>query len=1380
MARLENNKSNQNSDKNSKEIENNTNVSEHRLNKLPKNWPYSRYFNCFNLTSMDHIKLLIPTVYIRLDLNGTIFGPVKAMLDTGAQATMISSTLFNVIRCPTIKAARRLIGIDARPFTIKRKFDICVRPWFESNVCLRETVWILPEPNEWNPTLPSSELDVSRNDLNLEQPLADPIYNKPTQVHIILGVGFFAKIINSSLGTANDGTTLLDTDFGVVMMGEHFETVNTDNGMIFSAIDDTLGDKLNGMLERLWEQDKIGSDISDDSPWSEEERMVEEHFMSTYKRDQNGRFIVKIPFKENINTIGSSRQIALHRFMGTERRLNRMPELKEFYVEQMREAIRLGHMVEVTRAPLPGKICYHIPHHCVTKKPRVVYDGSCKTNTGVSLNEVQMLGPKLQTDLHTTLMRFRRHEIALCADIKKMFNQVKIDSEQWDCQRIFWRENENEPLKEYWLTVVTFGLTSSAHLSVRCVIQAAREAADTYPEAAKVIELDFYMDDCVSGSGSILKTIELGTDIKQILAGAGFDLRKWKSNNQEVLDALGSEEQDSESEMVFSEDCQTSVLGVKWLFQKDQFTFVVKTPSLNGPLTKRKIVSCVAQLYDPDGYISPVTTVGKIIIQELWKAKLDWDDVVDQQFEQKWKELWDEIYILEQFTIDRWIGTSDQTKSKLIGFSDSSMLAYGAVIYVRTEYPNGTIKCNLLTSKSRVAPLKPSTIPRLELSAAELLARLMTSVSKSMEFENMDYILWTDSSVTLYWIRKSPSSLKTFVSHRVKSIQDNSDLKCWRYVNTKQNPADLLSRGAKPSELVGNKLWLHGPEWLQLTESQWPQEQFPMALQYNDDLELRVHAVTEFKIGLELSKDPELPNNRVSILDYSDKIEKAQRVLAYVIRAVNAIRNGWKKPKRNQRSAKKIIPPPSAQEKAWAMEYYIRKSQEEHFNPELTALKQHRPLPHKSKLEPLKPILDERGVIRVGGRLDRADIGYEMRHPAIIPKGSRLATLLMDYAHRVNNHGGIQVMMQFIRQKYWIPQLRDELRKYTRTCIECVRHSKELQCQLMGDLPADRVRPGRAFRTTGVDYAGPFYIKYIDRDGNLIKKVKAWVVLFVCTRTKAIHLDFVDDLSSASFIECFECFVARRGQVDRMYSDNGTSFVGAEKEVAKAYKRMQQDGTVDSIANKGTEWNFMTPAAPHQGGIYEAGVKSMKYHLKRVVGSRTLEQRQFKTLLCKIEATLNSRPLTALTDDPNDLRALTPAHFLIMEELVAPPQFQYATEGDLQGRKLWEQRQELLKHFEQRWINEYLTTLQERKKWRREKENVKVGQLVLLKDENQPPSHWKMARIREVHPGKDNLVRNVVVETTTSILRRPVQKICLLPVDCAEKEEYQSSLRNSN
>lgn len=262
------------------------------------------------------------------------------------------------------------------------------------------------------------------------------------------------------------------------------------------------------------------------------------------------------------------------------------------------------------------------------------------------------------------------------------------------------------------------------------------------------------------------------------------------------------------------------------------------------------------------------------------------------------------------------------------------------------------------------------------------------------------------------------------------------------------------------------------------------------------------------------------------------------------------------------------------------------------------------------------------------------------------------------------------------------------------------------------------------------------------------------MVVFVRLKTRAVHLDFVTDLSSDSFIACFERFTARRGRCDRMFSDNGTSFVGAEKAIANAYKQWREDGTVDRVATRGTEWKFMTPATPHQGGIYEAAVKSMKYHLRRIIGARLMEYQHLLNLLIEVEAILNSRPLSPLSDDPEDILALTPAHFLVGEPLILPPPFRHTNSDNLEGRKLWSERRKMIEHFWKRWEVEYLTTLQERKKWRREKENVQVGQLVILKDENLPPAQWKMGRIIETLPGKDGLVRNVMVKTEKSCFRR--------------------------
>lgn len=1342
------------------------------INK-PSNWPFEAYSNMSELLKEDCYAIL-PTVMVVLSWNNSTFGPVRAVLDTGAQMNLISFALFRKLACQSWPTSKRLVGIDGKPFYIRRKTVFKVLPWYqdEADTFVKDNFWILPEGSNWQPIMPARQLNVVQGNNTLQMRLADPEYFMPSPVYILLGVNFFAKIIRAVTGTCVDGSTLLETTLGIVVMGAHSERLDEVTGVTMPTIEEySEENNLEELLQRLWKMDEIGTS----STRTQEEELVEKHFMDTHKRDENGKFIVSIPIKENINNIGSSRDAVIRRFLHIERRLEENLDLKEFYTEQMRDAIRTGQMKLVTRNAAPDKICYHIPHHCVLKKPRVVYDASCKTNMGVSLNEVQMLGEKLQKDLSEIMMRFRRHKYAVCGDIREMYNQVKLNEDQWDMLRIFWRENKCDPLREYWLTVLTFRLKSSGYIAVRCVMQAAREAEERLHEASNAILNDFYMDDCATGASTEGEAIELAGKIDEILKGAGFTLCKWKSNSSAVLNAMDSE---SESSMVFSEEGATSILRLKWLIGTDQFTFEVKTPEVSEPLTKRKIVSCVAQLYDPNGYISPVIVTGKILIQRLWKEKLDWDEILSEEIKGEWNKLWSEIILLEKFRIDRWIGLSEDTKVSLMGFCDSSEAAYGAIIFARVEYPNGDIACNLLVSKTRVAPLKTVSIPRLELSAAELMGRLVTEFKKTMGFSSIDYTLWIDSSPALYWIRKSPCNLKTFVANRVTSIQDNTDIKCWRYVNTKENPADLLSRGALPSELINNDLWLHGPKWLSRPELEWPKEKFPLFGLDKAEDELKVYSLIRGKPELDISLRSK--GKRVPLLEYHSTLERALNISAYVIRYINARRAKYKPPARGLRSVRSEIHPPTVQEKTWAMEYFIRKSQQMHYGKEIAGLSKGKGLPERSRIESLKPMLDDKGILRVGGRLEKSELAYDMKHRAIIPNGSRLGWLILEFAHRQTKHGGVQLGMQYLRQKYWIPKLRNEKRLFIHNCVMCVRYNYRLQKELMASLPADRVRPGKPFLHSGVDYAGPFEVKVVDREGDAITTTKSWVAVFVCLKTRAVHLDIVTELSSAAFLACYERFIGRRGRCERMYSDNGTSFVGAEKEIRKAYAAWKNDETMNHLARKGTEWSFMTPAAPHQGGIYEAAVKSMKHHLKRIVGIKKLPYEQFMTLLIQIEAILNSRPIHPLSDDPEDIQALTPGHFLISESFIAPPAFDHPNKKDIIGIQLWKQRQEMLSHFWNRWENEYLTTLQERKEWRREKEPLKIGQLVLLKSENFPPAQWGLGRIWELLPDAKGIVRNVIVRTANGKLKRAVQKICIVPVeesvcmdDCGHTHSHQ-------
>lgn len=315
----------------------------------------------------------------------------------------------------------------------------------------------------------------------------------------------------------------------------------------------------------------------------------------------------------------------------------------------------------------------------------------------------------------------------------------------------------------------------------------------------------------------------------------------------------------------------------------------------------------------------------------------------------------------------------------------------------------------------------------------------------------------------------------------------------------------------------------------------------------------------------------------------------------------------------------------------------------------------------------------------------------------------------------------------------------------------------------MGDLPFDRVNLCKPFLHTGIDYAGPIEIK--DSLHPRSPKRKCWIAVFVCLMSRAIHLDLVTHLTSAQFLECFRRFVGRRGACEILYSDNATTFVGASKELKSALEIWHTEETIKKINSFGTNWRFMTAGAPHQGGLYEAGVKSTKHHLRRVIGGQCWTYSQYNTLLIEIEAILNSRPLYELSDDPNDTQALTPGHFLIGKALKVPARMNLPPKTDFSVKRIWAETQNMKENFWKRWIIEYLPTLQTRKKWREEKQDYQVGRLVVIKDENLSPAHWLMGRITELIKDEDGLVRSVKLKTVSGHLSRPVQKICLLPVD---------------
>ncbi|XP_055615123.1 uncharacterized protein LOC129761429 [Toxorhynchites rutilus septentrionalis] len=587
----------------------------------------------------------------------------------------------------------------------------------------------------------------------------------------------------------------------------------------------------------------------------------------------------------------------------------------------------------------------------------------------------------------------------------------------------------------------------------------------------------------------------------------------------------------------------------------------------------------------------------------------------------------------------------------------------------------------LMCSKSRILPKKKGktksiTTPRAELLAALLLSREVTKVIKSVDVSFDHVILWSDSQIVLCWIRKPPAVLQLYVSNRVTEIQKLTNKFHWRYIPTNDNPADLISRDVLSEDVV--------------LVAQPP----PL---HDEDL-------PEVRTCLALNTSP----RRLDIFNRIGTFSRLQRSMSLVVRFAHCVISGRKVLKKG---------PPTVNEFDQALKLIVHFVQEEAFQPELCALKEG----STHRLRNLNPFVDPiDGTLRVGDRVKKAFIPYDSRHQMLLPAKHPVTELLIRHEHQNNLHAGQRTLLAIVRQRFWPLQVKNTIRKVIRQCIICFRANPLKTTQLMGDLPSYRVQPSPAFFHTGVDYAGPFSIKSLTQARKPMI-TKGYVCLFVCLSTRAIHLELVSSLTTDAFIATLRRFTGRRGPVSKIFSDNATNFVGAEAELERLSKLFAAEQHVKQLTefcrSQSITWSFIHPRSPHFGGIWESGVRSVKYHLKRVVGNQQLTFEEMSTVLVQIESVLNSRPLTPCSDDPNDLTAVTPAHFLVGRQMQSIPEPSYPN-LKLSTLSRWQLVQVILQHFWKRWLAEYLPEMQKRQKWFKITK-IQPGALVLINDPSQ-------------------------------------------------------------
>jgi hypothetical protein len=1165
-------------------------------------------------------------------------------------------------------------------------------------------------------------------------------------------------------------------------------------------------EETNSILRKFWELEDLKNTRDE---MSLENREVTKKIKDTRTYDGN-RYTVTLPFNQRQmeNPTPTFKKDmwskAMARLRSTEYSLKRSDDRKQKYTEVINGYIDKGYARKVED---PDDTMWLLPHFPVireereTTKLRIVFDGAAKIQN-LSLNDQIQEGPKLQRDIFEVLLRFRRYGIAINCDIKEMFLGISVTPHDSKYLRILWRNMEDRSPDVIELLRVTFGINASPFLAISTLLDHAERYRCVYPRAVEALTCSTYVDDTLDSVESQEEAIELYNNISTICKEAGWRVHKWSSNDKSFLSHVPVEDQAQGCPVKTVDAAEMSIktLGVRWMPETDQFIgesteIVVEDQNI----TKRFVLKKMAKIYDPLGMMSPYVMQCKMLLQEIWKTGSDWDETLNENLR---GHVLDWIKGLRhagnvQLSRPLFLQPDQILKSELHCFVDASAKAFGAVIYIKITYAHSTV-IKWVAAKGKVCPLDPVSIPRLELLAATLGAQMTDKIVKALQYDKLKVFMWTDSMTALWWIRGRTRNLKMFVANRVLEILKYTDPSDWRYLPTKQNPADLISRGCNLEDLCCSELWKNGPTFLQHDSANWPtqnivqpKETIPeIKKQYIDKLVYQVLCdATEDEVSQELSssdddvsedeendpllqakKDDHIRNpvctraskdmgtpvynlrvepgvNYLEPIRFSS-LQKLIRVRAYVKRFLHNVAVPV------QERTKGSL---TVWELAESENEIISQEQKKIFKREYKALLRGQSLHGDSKLLALNPQLDQDGVMRVGGRIrEHPSMPWCMQCPIILPKNDYITDLIIQREHERNHMFGTNYLMGKLKERFWILSARSQIQLVTRRCLRCKRLKHQVLTQQMGLLPVTRTQIGlRAFIDVGVDMAGPIMIKI----GRGKPQQKRWICLFTCLATRAVHLELCTSLDIDSFMNALARFIGRRGVPKSMVSDNGTNFRGADNDMKRLYEAFESTEFQDKCSTKQIIWKFNPPGGPHHGGVFEAMIKAAKTALKHVMFKRDLTEEELLTALVSAEGMINQRPLSYVGSDQEDF-ILTPNHFLhgSLGGMIAPE----VLDNTPTYQKKWRMIQNLLQEIWARWLREWVSELNKRKKWFKPEDNLLVDDIVLIIEEDQFKTRgdFPLGRVMEVHTGGDGLVRSCKVKTADGKLHtKTIQKL---------------------
>ncbi|XP_070144891.1 uncharacterized protein [Drosophila kikkawai] len=1116
----------------------------------------------------------------------------------------------------------------------------------------------------------------------------------------------------------------------------------------------SMEDAMEKMVEDYFEMESFGVKLAPQVAASDDaraQRILEDTTVKVGRRYQTG-----LLWKDDHAVLPRSYEMAHRRLINVEKKLRRNGQLALEYDRIIKDYVSKGYArkLQPDEVAVKSDKLWYLPHFGVENpnkpgKVRLVFDAAAKVG-GTSLNSALDKGPQHYKPLPAVLFHFREGAVGVCGDIKEMFHQVLIRPEDRCSQRFLWRDgNDDRDPDVYEMNVMTFGAACSPSTAHYVKTLNALKFRDSDPRAVKAIIDHHYVDDYVDSFATESEAIGVSTRVKEIHAEAGFELCQFSSSSPIVEAALGPP---GRVKSVGWGEAEQKILGMRWQVATDDFRFNVeyhRVPEsvLSGDRvpTKREYLSLLMSTFDPLGFLCCLMITAKLLLREIWRQKIQWDEPLPEEIGRAFAAWRRQMDAVGQFRCPRhYFGHGAVRTIELHVFVDASQSAFAAVDYWRVMYEDGKVLASFVCAKTKCAPMRTMSIPRLELQAAVLGTRLINTIKEEHSVDISETVLWTDSKTVLRWIGSTHRRYKQFVGNRVAEILESSEVSQWRWVPTADNAADDATRSQNKADLSPESRWLSGPAFLRQPASGWPvpeegTERVPDA---SDDEEMP----SEF--ALVATNEFVIPFQRFS------SFSRLVRTTAWVLRFAR-----WCRRQRSELEEYGL----TAKECEAAENLLVRQAQLESFPDEMRSAKHGKEVASSSKIRGLAPYMDEHGVLRVHGRVDAAlCMPYSARRPVILSHRHSLTEMIVRHFHAQMKHQNVDATIAQIRTRFWVTKMRRMLKEVISSCYECKLQRTRPMPPIMAPLPEDRLEAGGwPFKYTGLDYFGPLLVTVARH------REKRWVALFTCLTTRAIHLELAHDLSTDSCIIAIRNFVCRRGPVHRLRSDNGKNFVGADREARRFGDVFETERIQSELSSRSIEWVFNCPSNPSEGGVWERMVQCVKRVLRHTLKEVALRDHVLESLLIEAENLVNSRPLTHLPVDADQEAPLTPNDLLKgAANLPNTPGLEAELPKEGSTRKQWRIARMLRDRFWRRWVLEYLPTLVRREKWCRRTEPIRQGDMVFVCDPALPRREWRKGIVEEVYSGADGVVRRASVRVSDNGLSRtmlrPVSKLAVL------------------